>query len=100
MALEWGDNAQRGQEALLGQGPQERWLRRFLLSAYQSALFNTWLTERIRRGWFERLLTGDIAKKTDTGGLFEVMEAEVELPRFEQREITYTGPIVPERSPH
>jgi tRNA pseudouridine13 synthase len=38
-------------------------------------------------------LTGDIAKKTDTGGLFEVMEAEVEFPRFQRREITYTGPI-------
>jgi tRNA pseudouridine13 synthase len=88
-----GDNAQRGREVLLGRGPRERWLKRFLLSAYQAALFNTWLTERIRRGWFERLLTGDIAKKTDTGGLFEVMEAEVELPRFQQREITYTGPI-------
>jgi tRNA pseudouridine13 synthase len=89
-----GDNAQRGREVLLsGQGPRERWLKRFLLSAYQAALFNAWLTERIRRGWFERLLTGDIAKKTDTGGLFEVVDAEVELPRFRQREITYTGPI-------
>jgi tRNA pseudouridine13 synthase len=89
-----GDNAQRGREVLLsGRGPRERWLKRFLLSAYQAALFNTWLTERIRRGWFERLLAGDIAKKTDTGGLFEVMDAAVELPRFQQREITYTGPI-------
>jgi tRNA pseudouridine13 synthase len=88
-----GDNAQRGREVLFGRGPRERWLKRFLLSAYQAALFNAWLTERIRRGWFERLLTGDIAKKTDTGGLFEVMDAEVELPRFQRREITYTGPI-------
>jgi tRNA pseudouridine13 synthase len=87
------DNARRGREVLLGQGPRERWLKRFLLSAYQAALFNAWLTERIRRGWFERLLTGDIAKKTDTGGLFEVREAEVELSRFKQKEITYTGPI-------
>jgi len=38
-------------------------------------------------------LTGDIAKKTDTGGLFEVMDAAVESPRFQRREITYTGPI-------
>ncbi len=88
-----GDNARRGREVLLGRGPRERWLKRFLLSAYQAALFNDWLTERIRRGWFERLLTGDIAKKTDTGGLFEVMDAAVELPRFQQGEITYTGPI-------
>jgi len=88
-----GDNARRGREVLEGQGPRERWLKRFLLSAYQAALFNDWLTERIRRGWFERLLTGDIAKKTDTGGLFEVMDAAVELLRFQRGEITHTGPI-------
>jgi tRNA pseudouridine13 synthase len=88
-----GDNARQGREVLLGRGPRKQWLRRFLLSAYQSALFNVWLAERIRRGWFRELLTGDIAKKTDTGGLFEVEDAEVEAPRFERGEITYTGPI-------
>ncbi len=88
-----GDNVRRGREVLLGRGARKRWLKRFLLSAYQAALFNAWLTERIQRGWFERLLTGDIAKKTDTGGLFEVMDAAVESPRFQRREITYTGPI-------
>lgn len=88
-----GDNAQRGREALLGRGPRKRWLRRFLLSAYQSALFNVWLAERIRLGWFGRLLTGDIAKKTDTGGLFEVEDAAAEQPRFDRDEITYTGPM-------
>jgi len=88
-----GDNALRGREVLLGGGPRERWLRRFLLSAYQSALFNAWLAERIRRGWFDRLLTGDIAKKADTGGLFQVADAGAERSRFLKREITYTGPI-------
>lgn len=88
-----GDNARQGREVLLGRKARKRWLRRFLLSAYQAALFNAWLSERIRRGWFERLLTGDIAKKTDTGGLFEVEDAGVEFPRFQRGEITYTGPI-------
>jgi tRNA pseudouridine13 synthase len=88
-----GDNPRQGREVLLGRGPRKQWLRRFLLSAYQSALFNVWLAERIRRGWFQALLTGDIAKKTDTGGLFEVEDAAVEAPRFERGEITYTGPI-------
>lgn len=88
-----GDNAQRGREALLGRGPRQQWLRRFLLSAYQSALFNVWLAERIRRGWFEQLRVGDVAKKTDTGGLFEVEDIAVEAPRFDRGEITYTGPI-------
>jgi tRNA pseudouridine13 synthase len=88
-----GDNAQQGREVLLGRWSRKRWLRRFLLSAYQAFLFNAWLTERMRRGWFEQLLTGDIAKKTDTGGLFEVEEAEIEFSRFQRGEITYTGPI-------
>lgn len=89
-----GDNADRGREILVtGRGPRERWLRRLLLRAYQSALFNTWLVRRIERGWFERLLDGDVAKKRDTGGLFEVEDATVEQPRFECDEITYTGPI-------
>lgn len=89
-----GDNAERGREILFtGRGPRKRWLRRLLLRAYQSALFNTWLVRRIERGWFERLLTGDVAKKLDTGGLFEVEDAQAEQPRFERDEITYTGPI-------
>ncbi len=89
-----GDNAERGREILFtGRGPRKRWLRRLLLRAYQSALFNTWLVRRIERGWFERLLTGDIAKKLDTGGLFEVEDAQAEQTRFERYEITYTGPI-------
>jgi tRNA pseudouridine13 synthase len=48
---------------------------------------------RIERGWFERLLVGDVAKKRDTGGLFQVEDAEAEKLRFERDEITYTGPI-------
>ena len=34
-----------------------------------------------------------MAKKTDTGGLFDVVDAPAELPRFQRGEITYTGPI-------
>lgn len=89
-----GDNAEQGRQILLtGQGPRKRWLRRLLLRAYQSALFNTWLVSRMERGWFERLLVGDVAKKRDTGGLFEVEDAEAEQPRFDRDDITYTGPI-------
>ena len=88
-----GQNVEKGREALMGKGPREKWLRKLLLSAYQSALFNAWLVERIRNGWFETLLQGDLAKKTDTGGLFEVEDAAVESERFRERKITYTGPI-------
>jgi len=88
-----GQNVEKGREALMGKGPREKWLRKLLLSAYQSALFNAWLVERIRNGWFETVLQGDLAKKTDTGGLFEVEDAAVESERFRERKITYTGPI-------
>jgi len=89
-----GDNAERGREILMtGRGPRKRWLRRLLLRAYQSALFNTWLVRRIDHGWFQQLLVGDVAKKLDTGGLFQVEDARAEQPRLERDEITYTGPI-------
>ena len=88
-----GENIRRGREALEGRGPRRHWLRRFMLSAYQAFLFNAWLAERISVGLFDRLLNGDVAKKTDTGGLFEIEDSERERPRFEAGEITYTGPI-------
>ncbi|RMF86488.1 MAG: tRNA pseudouridine(13) synthase TruD, partial [Nitrospinota bacterium] len=89
-----GDNAQRGEELLTtSRLPGSSWKGRLLLSAYQAALFNAWLAERIRRGWFLSLLSGDIAKKWDTGGLFEVEDERREWPRFQRKEITYTGPI-------
>ena len=90
----YDDNAERGREILLtAKGPRKRWLRRLLLRAYQSALFNTWLVARIDHGWFERVLVGDVAKKLDTGGLFEVEDVEADGRRFESGEVTYTGPI-------
>jgi tRNA pseudouridine13 synthase len=65
----------------------------FMVSVLQSALFNTWLIERIRRGQFRTLLHGDVARKTDTGGLFVVDDLEEAMQRFEAHRIVYTGPI-------
>lgn len=91
----YGDNAETGLAILTGQRPRpnQKWLSRLLLSAYQSQLFNTYLTERLNRGLFDRLLPGDLAKKTDTGGMFIVADAQAEQPRFDRGEITFTGPI-------
>ena len=88
-----GSNAALGADVLRGRGPRQRWLRRFVLSSWQSALFNVWLTERIERGDFGRILRGDVAKKTDFGGLFDVLDPVVEQARFDRGEITYTGPM-------
>ena len=88
-----GDNAQRGYEIIAKNKQCDRWLMRFLLSSYQSYLFNHWLAERIRRGIFEKIIEGDIAKKSTTGGLFFVTNLHIENDRFNNGEITYTGPI-------
>lgn len=66
---------------------------RFYLSALQSALFNRYLAERLRRGLLDEVLSGDVAKKHDTGGMFTVESAEVERPRAQAGEISAAGPI-------
>ncbi|MCB2226905.1 MAG: tRNA pseudouridine(13) synthase TruD [Desulfarculaceae bacterium] len=88
-----GDNAIQGRAALLGRGPRDKWLRKLLLSAWQSALFNAWLTRRLVRGEFAKLIKGDLAKKTDTGGMFTAEDLAVEQPRLDAGAITYTGPM-------
>jgi tRNA pseudouridine13 synthase len=65
----------------------------FLVSAIQSALFNLWLRQRMERGQFGVILPGDIAKKTDTGGMFQVTDTQEAAQRFEAHQIVYTGPI-------
>lgn len=88
-----GENIRQGLDVLHGRGPRQPWLRRFVLSAYQAALFNVWLAKRIWRGWFDRLFAGDIAKKSDTGGLFEVVDPVAELSRLNNGMVHSTGPI-------
>jgi tRNA pseudouridine13 synthase len=65
----------------------------FMVSVVQSALFNIWLKQRMQAGDYRRLLSGDVVKKTDTGGMFTVEDLVTENPRFTAGEIVYTGPI-------
>ena len=88
-----GDNALRGREILTGKRSERGWLRTFLLSAYQSELFNRWLRLRIQRGLFETILEGDLARKTETGGLFLVEDIHREEEAFRNGSISYTGPM-------
>ena len=65
----------------------------FMVSALQGALFNIWLRDRIERGDFDRMLHGDIAQKTDTGGLFQVEQLDEANQRLHSGAIVYTGPL-------
>jgi tRNA pseudouridine13 synthase len=68
-------------------------MRQFLISAVQSALFNTVLAARIERGLLDDVLLGDVARKEDTGGIFIVEDVEVERLRVRAWEISAAGPI-------
>ncbi len=90
----YGENIQQGYLILkkkkrLG----NRWLRKYLLSAYQSYLCNRYLVKRIEKNLFNKILTGDIAKKHETGGLFWVEDQETDQNRFNQKEISFTAPM-------
>jgi tRNA pseudouridine13 synthase len=91
---EQGENTIAGWQLLQGKKRiRNRWLRRYLVSCYQSYLCNRYLAKRVEGGLFDALLLGDIAKKYDTGGMFWVEDLEAEQPRYINKLITFTAPI-------
>jgi tRNA pseudouridine13 synthase len=90
----FGTNAVDGLKLVRGERvPGGHRLKRFFLSALQSHLFNHLLALRVERGLLDRVVTGDWAKKRDTGGVFEVEDAEVDSLRALRGEISATGPL-------
>jgi tRNA pseudouridine13 synthase len=67
-------------------------MKRFYVSACQSEIFNEVARRRIDS--IDRVLAGDLAQKTDTGGIFQVEDPEAEQPRADAFQISPTGPIV------
>lgn len=89
-----GGNARQGLALLLGERQRpDRWLRRFLISSYQSYLCNRYLVRRLEIGAFDHLLRGDVAKKVATGGMFEIEDVDAEQPRYAAHEINFTAPL-------
>ncbi len=66
-------------------------MRRFYVSAYQSALFNRAVAERIAS--LDRLEPGDLAWIHGKGAVFLVEDAAREQPRCDAFEISPSGPI-------
>ena len=71
-------------------------MKRLYVSAFQSTIFNEVLVRRLPE--IDRVLVGDLAQKSDTGGIFSVEDAAVEQPRADAFEISPTGPVVGYRS--
>jgi tRNA pseudouridine13 synthase len=68
-------------------------LKGLFVSAFQSYLFNQYLTQRLNGGSMDAVLPGDIARKELTGGLFTVEDIAAENKRVQAWEISPTGPI-------
>ncbi len=70
-------------------------LRRLALSAAQSLAYNAYLSTRIREGLHGWAVAGDVMRKLETGGMFNVEPGEIEAvqARLDVREIVHTGPM-------
>ena len=91
-----GDNPVEGKAVLLGgRDEPDRQRRRFLISAYQSALFNRYLEWRIGEGLLHRVMVGDVMQRVDSGGLFTCDPTDLlyNQARLEMRHIVSTGPM-------
>ncbi len=94
-----GDNPERALEWLSGKtrGPRDKREQRLLFSALQSLWFNQVLERREREGTWASVLPGDLAKKTETGGMFLVPldgpEADDARARGEAGDLSPTGPM-------
>ncbi len=73
--------------------PGGRRLNGFFISALQSHLFNWNLKERIESGLYDRVLTGDRARRHDTGGMFLIGDAAEESERARRLEISAALPL-------
>lgn len=89
-----GLNAEEGLRVLRGESRvRDPRVRRFLTTSVQSLLFNRFLSLRLSRDLFDRLIAGDMAKKHDTGGVFLVEDPAAESPRAERGEVSATGTL-------
>jgi tRNA pseudouridine13 synthase len=98
-----GDNALRGAALLRGERitppPRDGREKRFLLSAWQSSLFNRVLAERLTRGELAQVVPGDLLQVVASGGLFASEAPELERERIREGEIVPTGPMFGARMP-
>lgn len=73
---------------------------RFFITAFQSAVFNSVLDQRLSEGTFDSLVEGDLAWKHDNGAVFTVDRAVLDDPTTAERlrslAISPTGPMVGE----
>jgi tRNA pseudouridine13 synthase len=90
-----GETAALGMALLKGEVGKVRnpFLRKLVLSAAQSLLFNDYLGRRISDGLLRTVLAGDVMAKWPAGGMFIAEDVAAEQARFDRREIVTAGPM-------
>jgi tRNA pseudouridine13 synthase len=92
-----GETLHLGLAILHGEKPAQpvrsAFLRKLVLSAAQSALFNYYLTQRLTDGLLQTVLPGDVMAKVPFGGMFVAEDVQREQARFDARETVTAGPI-------
>jgi tRNA pseudouridine13 synthase len=89
-----GETFRVGMDLLAGQGRRvSPFLRKFALSAVQSALFNRVAAARVQDDLLQRVLPGDVMAKWPFGGLFVAEDLPREQARLEAHEIIPAGPM-------
>jgi tRNA pseudouridine13 synthase len=90
-----GDNAAAGLAILRGERRErDHRLRKLLLSAAQSAVFNQALDLRAAAtNGLKTVRAGDVLQKVATGGLFITEDVEVDQRRVDAGELAVTGPL-------
>jgi tRNA pseudouridine13 synthase len=90
-----GRNLERARRWLVEGGslPRDRFERKLLVSALQSALFNSVAAARVRDDLLDHAVPGDVLRKEDTGGLFTTTDLADAERRVERWEVSPTGPI-------
>ena len=88
-----GDNAERGKAVWLGEEKvRSPWLKNFLLNAYQSKLFNQWLSKRVQEGHLKDIFDGDVVLSPGDSRPFLYGE-ERGLTLEEKGLLIVTGPL-------
>jgi len=76
-----------------GRPVRSPFLRKLVLSAAQSGLFNHYLARRLENGLLRTVLLGDVMAKVPAGGMFVAADVACEQERFDRRETVTAGPI-------
>jgi tRNA pseudouridine13 synthase len=92
-----GSNLGRALQWLKGdltlKGPKARFYKKLYPSVVQAEIFNRYLIERIAAS-LQSPLEGEVVRLSGSGSRFVVKAPEVELPRWQARDIVPMGPMV------